>query len=254
MPAGNPHPGGETPHHLQMDLGNLADQELHQLMKDLHQAVTFCELNAPPRRPPPMPWGNPAGSRDPNANDQEVTFLRGGGWVPLGQPFQPPAPTQPDGGWAPQGPPPQPPTPAQSNTDVGHLLNTLASGLHLGTPRINTFSGKAMPGRTEVSFEQWYKVQHMKDHYLESVVSESIMRSLKGAVADMAQYMGPTASASDILQKLMVIFGTVASFDVLMQNFYNSLRGTVKSTLLHHKAGGDFKPNSVTMPQMDSQP
>ena len=42
----------------------------------------------------------------------------------LGQPFLPPAPTQPGGGWAPQGPPPQPPTPAQPNADVGHLINT----------------------------------------------------------------------------------------------------------------------------------
>ena len=32
--------------------------------------------------------------------------------------------------------------------------------------------------------------------------------------------LGPTASVSDIIQKLMVIFETVASFDVLMQNFY----------------------------------
>ena len=38
-----------------------------------------------------------------------------------------------------------------------------------------------------------------KDHYLESVVQESIMRSLLGAVADMAWYMGPTAGVSDIL-------------------------------------------------------
>ena len=51
------------------------------------------------------------------------------------------------------------------------------------------------------------------------------MRSLKGAVADMAQYMGPTAGVSDILDKLIVIFGTVASFDVLMQNFYKITQG-----------------------------
>ena len=51
------------------------------------------------------------------------------------------------------------------------------------------------------------------------------MRSLKGAVADMARYMGPTAGVSDILQKLMVIFGTVASFNVLMQNFYKVTQG-----------------------------
>ena len=51
------------------------------------------------------------------------------------------------------------------------------------------------------------------------------MRSLKGAAADMAQYMGPTASISDILDKLAVIFGIVASFDVLMQNFYKVMQG-----------------------------
>ena len=109
---------------------------------------------------------------------------------------------------------------------MGHLINTLASGLHLGTLRINAFSGEATPGKTEVSFEQWqHKVQCLKDHYLESVVQESIVRSLKGAVADMARYMGPTASVSNILQKLMVIFGMVALFNVLMQNFYKVTQG-----------------------------
>ena len=113
-----------------------------------------------------------------------------------------------------KGPPPQPLTPAQPNVDVGYLINTLASGLHLGTLRINTFSREVMPGKTEVSFEQWYhEVQCVKDHYPESVVWESIVRSLKGAVADMAKYMGPTASVSNILQKLMVIMAPSPTFD-----------------------------------------
>ena len=82
------------------------------------------------------------------------------------------------------------------------------------------------PSTTEVSYEQWsHKVQCIKDHYLESVVRESIMWSLKGAVADMACYIGPTASVSKILEKLLVIFGTVTSFDVLMQNFYKISQG-----------------------------
>ena len=51
------------------------------------------------------------------------------------------------------------------------------------------------------------------------------MRYLKGAVADVAQYMGPTASVSDILD---IIFRTVASFDVLMQNFYKMTQGNNK--------------------------
>ena len=54
------------------------------------------------------------------------------------------------------------------------------------------------------------------------------MRFLKGAAADMPQYMGPTASVSDILEKLSIIFGTVASFDVLMQNFIKLLKEMMK--------------------------
>ena len=112
---------------------------------------------------------------------------------------------------------------APSGSDMGQLITALTSDLHLGTPKINTFSSDITPGKTEVSFEQWnHEVPCIKDHYPESVVQESIMRSLKGAAADMTQYMGPTAGVSDILEKLSVIFGTVASFDVLMQNFYKN--------------------------------
>ena len=109
------------------------------------------------------------------------------------------------------------------------LITALALGLHWGTPKINTFSGDITPGKTEVSFEQWnHEIQCIKDHYPESMVQESIMRSLKGAAVDMAQYMGPTAGVSDIWDKLTVIFGTVASFDVLMQNFYKITQGNNK--------------------------
>ena len=112
---------------------------------------------------------------------------------------------------------------------MGHLINTLASGLHLNTPRINTFSGEAMAGKTEVSCEQWYhEVQCVKDHYPESVVWESLVQSLKEAAADMARYMGPTTSVTEILQKLMVIFNKVPSFDVLIQNFYKVTQGNHK--------------------------
>ena len=145
------------------------------------------------------------------------------------QPFPTPAPAQPDRGWVPPGPPLQPLRPALANPDMGHLINTLASDFPLGTPRINTFSDEAMPGKTGVSFKQWYhEVQCAKDHYPESVVQESIGQSLKGAAADMAQYMGPTASVREILQKVMVIFGMVASFDVLMQNLYKVTQGNHK--------------------------
>ena len=110
---------------------------------------------------------------------------------------------------------------------MGQLITTLTSGLHIGTPKISTFSGNVAPGKTGVSYKQWsHEVQCIKDHYPESVVRESIMRSLKGAAADMACYMGPTAGVSKILEKLLVILGTVASFNVLMQNFYKITQGS----------------------------
>ena len=97
--------------------------------------------------------------------------------------------------------------PPQADVDVSHLLSILAAGLRMGTLRISTFSGNATPGKTKVSFEQWYhEVQCVKDHYPEAVVWESIIRLLKGAEVDMARYMGATASINHILQKLSVIF------------------------------------------------
>ena len=110
----------------------------------------------------------------------------------------------------------------------GAINPALTLGLCIGTPKINTFSGNVTPGKTEVSYKQWnQKVQCIKDHYLELVVWESIMRSLKGAAADMAWYMGPTASVSNILEILSVIFGTVVSFDVFMQIFFTKLHKEV---------------------------
>ena len=53
----------------------------------------------------------------------------------------------------------------------GQLITALTLGLHLGTPKINTFSGDITPGKTEVSFEQWNQEVHcIKDHYPELVV------------------------------------------------------------------------------------
>ena len=132
----------------------------------------------------------------------------------------------------------------------------LAAGLRLGTPRINTFSSDVTPRNTEVSFEQWiHEIQCIKDHYPALVVWESIIRSLKGTVVDMAWYMGPTTSVAHILQKLSVIFSTVASFDVLMQNFYKITQGNnEKGPLFCNEAERDPQPDPITMPWEDDGP
>ena len=156
-------------------------------MEELHQETMQCGMNAPPSSPPPSKWACPSGSREPKEDDQEVTFPEGGRWGPLRQPTPPVEPKGPAGGRVPSGPPPRAPCPAPAGSDMGHLITALTLGLHIGTPKINTFSGNVTPGKTEVSYEQWnHEVQCIKDHYPESVVWESIMQSLKGAVADMA--------------------------------------------------------------------
>ena len=135
----------------------------------------------------------------------------------------------PAGGRVPSGPLQQSPCPALTGPDMGQLITSLTLGLWIGTPKISTISGKVAPGKTKVSYKQWSdEVQCIKDHYPESVVRESIMWSLRGAAADMACYMGPTAGVSKILEKLLVIFSTVMSFDVLMQNFYKISQGNKK--------------------------
>ena len=44
----------------------------------------------------------------------------------------------------------------------------------------------------------------------------------------MAQYMDPTTGVANILQKLTIIFGTVTSFDLLMQKFYKVVQSNHK--------------------------
>ena len=226
-PCTPPHqspPCEETLCHLHAQLGDLNDSELRQLVKDLMQEIAQHKLTVPPRNPPPHDWACPLGSREPKEDDREVTFPGGGRWGPERQTT--PVLNSPAGGRVPSGLPQQSPCPALAGPDMGALITALTSGLQIGTPKISTFSGNMAPGKTKVSYEQQsHKGQCIKDHYPELVVRGSIMQSLGGAAADMARYMGPTADVSEILEKLSVIFGTVASFDVLMQNFYTISQG-----------------------------
>ena len=240
-------PWEETLHCLHAQLGDLNDSELQQLIKDLSQEITQCGLTVPPSNPPPNDWVHPLGSREPEEDDQEVTFPGGGRWSPERQTT--PVPNSPAGGRVPSEPPQQSPCPALAGPDMGQLITALTSGLQISTPKISTFSGEVVPSKTEVSYEQWsHEVQCIKDHYPELVVRESIMQSLRGAVSDMACYMGPTASVSEILEKLSVIFGTVASFDILMQNFYKISQGNEKVPLFGTRLEGTLNQIRIKCP------
>ena len=52
-------------------------------------------------------------------------------------------------------------------------------------------------------------------------------------MADLVWYLGPHAPVSEILNKLELIYGTVASFDILMQNFYKLQQGKTEKVLVY---------------------
>ena len=78
----NPHPSGETLHHLQAELGNLTDHELHQLVEDLHQEITPCELNAPPEALHQCLGGTHQGEAEPKRVKRRSPFQEGEGGSP----------------------------------------------------------------------------------------------------------------------------------------------------------------------------
>ena len=49
---------------------------------------------------------------------------------------------------------------------------------------------------------------------------KGLVHSLWRAMADLVQYLGLHAPVSDIINKLELVYGTIATFDVLIQNFY----------------------------------
>ena len=51
-------------------------------------------------------------------------------------------------------------------------------------------------------------------------VKSNIVKSLRGAAADMVWYLGPDMSVHGIIEKLELVYGTEVLFNILMQNIY----------------------------------
>ena len=54
-------PNEETPRRIHAQLGDLNDQELRQLVRDLSQEIAQCKSTEPPSYPPPRDWARPLG-------------------------------------------------------------------------------------------------------------------------------------------------------------------------------------------------
>ena len=95
-----------------------------------------------------------------------------------------------------------------------------ASQLPGKTLKFSVFSGDSTQ-KGEVSFEQWvFEVKSVMQSHTEATLREGIVCLLWGAMVELVQYLGPHAPVSDIINMLELIYGTIASFDTQMQNFY----------------------------------
>ena len=114
--------------------------------------------------------------------------------------------------------------------EVSPILHTLLKdgALRTNIPKLSAFSGERVKG--EVSFEQWnYELQTLRKTYSDSALREGIQHSLRGAAADTVRNLGPDVPLDIIIKKITIVYGSVKSFDLLMQDFYHADQGEKES-------------------------
>ena len=101
----------------------------------------------------------------------------------------------------------------------------------LGTPCLAIFRWYGFPSfQGEATYNQWaFKVCSFKPWYQEEVLQQGIIQSLKSDTANMVWFLGPAPSIKAIPDKLDSLYGSVSTFDVMMQGFYRESQGRSKS-------------------------
>ena len=86
---------------------------------------------------------------------------------------------------------------------------------------LRSFSGAVPPNKNEATFAQWiHEVREAQAIFPESTVRNWISRSFRGPPADVVRSLGPYASIASILNKLEMMHGAVAPFDVMMKKLF----------------------------------
>ena len=90
--------------------------------------------------------------------------------------------------------------------------------------RISTFSGDPQGKGGEVSFKQWrFEVMGLvNDGNLESHIMQTIRKSVRGAASETLLSVGEKATLHQLLKEMDTVFGSVASTQKLLQDFYQS--------------------------------
>ena len=77
-------------------------------------------------------------------------------------------------------------------------------------PKFSTFSGEEAK-KEDISFDQWaFKVHSALANHIDVALRESIVRSLAGVAANLMQYLGPYVPASQMVDKLELVYDMIA--------------------------------------------
>ena len=90
-------------------------------------------------------------------------------------------------------------------------------------PNLPYFSGDTPPIKGDTTFNVWsFEVRClMKDNCSPSVLFQAIRRSLRGTARETLVSLGDDATVDDVLTKLNVFFGNVATDESLLTRFYS---------------------------------
>ena len=113
---------------------------------------------------------------------------------------------------------------------VQHWHNVSALGA-LGTPCLAIFSDVDPPLlKWEANYIQWaFEVWRLLSCYQEEVLWEGMIQLLKDDTADVVRYLGPAPSVDAIWDKLDSLYGSVSTFDVMIQGFCREYQGRSES-------------------------
>ena len=112
-------------------------------------------------------------------------------------------------------------TAPNANVNTGSVDASLIDLAKVPIPKLPQFSGTDAKGDT--SYQVWkYEVTCLLKEkiYPDAHILQAIRRSLKGEARESLLSAGETASSEDVLKKLNGIYGTVASNESILQQFY----------------------------------
>ena len=92
-------------------------------------------------------------------------------------------------------------------------------------PKLSPFSGDEIRSKNVASYEEWkYEVDCLMQDgsYKESQLGQAIRKSLRSQAKRVVMPLGASASVSEIMKKLESVFGSVATRESIMREFYTA--------------------------------